>query len=341
MTLKKKYIFFIGLALALIFSVSVYSKIYGDNVEKSVDLFIYTNDSLEQVIEKLSPYLKNPSSFEWVAGLKKYKSPKSGKYHIEEGTSNNDLINKLRIGSQTPVKVSFNNQDTIEKLAGRIANQIEADSLSLLEAFIDPSFLEKNNLNRASALQIFIPNTYEYYWNTSAIKFRDRMLENYKKFWTSNRLAKAEALKMSASEVITLASIVQKETTKREERPIVAGLYLNRLKRGWALQADPTIVYALKQLKGQDYSVYRVLRTDLDINSPYNTYKNRGLPPTLIGMPDISSIDAVLNPKRHDYMYMCASVDNFGYHEFAKSLAQHNRNAARYQRWLSRQRIFR
>ena len=341
MKLKKKHIFYIGLAILVIISASIYSKIYGDNIQKSGDVYIYTNDSFEQVVEKLSPYLKNPNSFEWVAGLKKYKSPKSGKYRIEEGTSNNDLINKLRIGSQTPVKVSFNNQDTIEKLAGRIANQIEADSLSLLEAFINPSFLEKNNLNRASVLQIFIPNTYEYYWNTSAVKFRDRMLANYKKFWNSSRLTKAKALKMSPSEVITLASIVQKETAKREERPVVAGLYLNRLKRGWALQADPTIVYAIKQQKGQDYMVYRVLRTDLDIDSPYNTYKNRGLPPTLIGMPDISSIDAVLNPKKHDYMYMCASVDKFGYHEFAKSLAQHNRNAAKYQRWLSQQRIFR
>lgn len=341
MKLKKKHIFYIGLAILVIISTSVYSKIYGDNVQKSGDVYIFTNDSFKQVVEKLSPYLKNPNSFEWVAGLKKYNSPKSGRYRIEEGTSNNDLINKLRIGSQTPVKVSFNNQDTIEKLAGRIANQIEADSLSLLEAFIDPAFLEKNNLNRASVLQIFIPNTYEYYWNTSAVKFRDRMLANYKKFWNSNRITKAKALKMSPSEVITLASIVQKETAKREERPVVAGLYLNRLKRGWALQADPTIVYAIKQQKGQDYMVYRVLRTDLDIDSPYNTYKNRGLPPTLIGMPDISSIDAVLNPKKHDYMYMCASVDKFGYHEFAKSLAQHNRNAAKYQRWLSQQRIFR
>lgn len=341
MKLKKKHIFYIGLAILVIISASIYSKIYGDNVQKSGDVYIFTNDSFKQVVEKLSPYLKNPNSFEWVAGLKKYKSPKSGKYRIEEGTSNNDLINKLRIGSQTPVKVSFNNQDTIEKLAGRIANQIEADSLSLIEAFINPSFLEKNNLNRASVLQIFIPNTYEYYWNTSAVKFRDRMLANYKKFWNSSRLTKAKALKMSPSEVITLASIVQKETAKREERPVVAGLYLNRLKRGWALQADPTIVYAIKQQKGQDYMVYRVLRTDLDIDSPYNTYKNRGLPPTLIGMPDISSIDAVLNPKKHDYMYMCASVDKFGYHEFAKSLAQHNRNAAKYQRWLSQQRIFR
>ena len=341
MKLKKKHIFYIGLAILVIISTSVYSKIYGDNVQKSGDVYIFTNDSFKQVVEKLSPYLKNPNSFEWVAGLKKYNSPKSGRYRIEEGTSNNDLINKLRIGSQTPVKVSFNNQDTIEKLAGRIANQIEADSLSLLEAFIDPAFLEKNNLNRASVLQIFIPNTYEYYWNTSAVKFRDRMLANYKKFWNSSRLTKAKALKMSPSEVITLASIVQKETAKREERPVVAGLYLNRLKRGWALQADPTIVYAIKQQKGQDYMVYRVLRTDLDIDSPYNTYKNRGLPPTLIGMPDISSIDAVLNPKKHDYMYMCASVAKFGYHEFAKSLAQHNRNAAKYQRWLSQQRIFR
>ena len=341
MKLKKKHIFYIALAILVIISASLYSKIYGDNVQKSGDVYIFTNDSFKQVVEKLSPYLKNPNSFEWVAGLKKYNSPKSGRYRIEEGTSNNDLINKLRIGSQTPVKVSFNNQDTIEKLAGRIANQIEADSLSLLEAFIDPAFLEKNNLNRASVLQIFIPNTYEYYWNTSAVKFRDRMLANYKKFWNSSRLTKAKALKMSPSEVITLASIVQKETAKREERPVVAGLYLNRLKRGWALQADPTIVYAIKQQKGQDYMVYRVLRTDLDIDSPYNTYKNRGLPPTLIGMPDISSIDAVLNPKKHDYMYMCASVDKFGYHEFAKSLAQHNRNAAKYQRWLSQQRIFR
>lgn len=341
MKLKKKHIFYIALAILVIISASLYSKIYGDNVQKSGDVYIYTNDSFEHVVEKLSPYLKNSNSFEWVAGLKKFKSPKSGKYRIEEGISNNDLINKLRIGSQTPVKVSFNNQDTIEKLAGRIANQIEADSLSLLEAFINPSFLEKNNLNRASVLQIFIPNTYEYYWNTSAVKFRDRMLANYKKFWNSSRLTKAKALKMSPSEVITLASIVQKETAKREERPVVAGLYLNRLKRGWALQADPTIVYAIKQQKGQDYMVYRVLRTDLDIDSPYNTYKNRGLPPTLIGMPDISSIDAVLNPKKHDYMYMCASVAKFGYHEFAKSLAQHNRNAAKYQRWLSQQRIFR
>ncbi|MAD97126.1 MAG: aminodeoxychorismate lyase [Flavobacteriaceae bacterium] len=341
MNKKVRNIGIVVVAVLLIAVFSIYQRIYSSNVSKEGELFVSTGDSLANVLTKISPLLENTNSFEWVAGLKKYKTPKSGRYLIKEGMSNNDVINMLRIGNQTPVKVSFNNQDTLEKLAGRIAVQIEADSSALLNAFTDEIFLKENNFTSASVLQIFIPNTYEYYWNTSAQKFRDRMLANYKKFWNSNRLAKAKQLKMTPSEVITLASIVQKETAKREERPIVAGLYLNRLKRGWALQADPTVVYAIKQQKGQDFMVYRVLRTDIDIDSPYNTYKYRGLPPSLIGMPDISSIDAVLNPKKHQYMYMCASAENIGYHEFSKSLAQHNRNAAKYQRWLNKQRIFR
>ncbi len=341
MNKKIRNIGIVVVGILIVVAFTIYQRIYSSNVSKEGELFISTGDSFENVLTKISPLLENSSSFEWVSGLKKYNTPKSGRYIIKEGISNNDLVNMLRIGSQTAVKVSFNNQDTLEKLAGRIAVQIEADSSSLLNAFTDEFFLKENNFTRASVLQIFIPNTYEYYWNTSAPKFRDRMLTNYKKFWNSNRLTKADKLNMTPSEVITLASIVQKETAKREERPIVAGLYLNRLKRGWALQADPTVVYAIRQQKGQDFLVYRVLRTDLDIDSPYNTYKNRGLPPSLIGMPDISSIDAVLNPKKHDYMYMCASSEKIGYHEFSKSLAQHNRNATKYQRWLDQQRIFR
>ncbi|CAN0379653.1 unnamed protein product, partial [Ectocarpus sp. 4 AP-2014] len=147
---------------------------------------------------------------------------------------------------------------------------------------------------------------------------------------------KAKALKLSKEDVITLASIVQKETAQKVERPIVAGLYLNRLNNGWPLQADPTIIYCIKEVKGQDYVVKRVLNADLQINSPYNTYKNRGLPPTLIAMPDISSIDGVLNAQKHNYYYMCVNVDKFGYHSFAKTLAQHNRNAAKYQNWLNK-----
>ena len=251
--------------------------------------------------------------------------------------SANDLVNMLRSGRQTPVIISFNNQDTLEKLAGRIAEQIEPDSLSLLTAFQNQKFLSQKNLSSKSVLGIFIPNSYEFYWNTSAENFRDKMLKNYDAFWTENRISKAKELNLSKEEVITLASIVQKETAKKSERPIVAGLYLNRLKKGWPLQADPTIIYTIREQKGQDFVVKRVLTKDLQIKSPYNTYINRGLPPTLIAMPDISSIDAVLNASKHNYYYMCVNVEKLGYHTFASSLSQHNRNAAKYHSWLNKQ----
>jgi UPF0755 protein len=255
--------------------------------------------------------------------------------------SNNDIVNLLRSGNQTPIKVSFNNQDTLEKLAGRIAQQLEIDSISLLNSFLNKEFLSKNNLTEKSVLQIFIPNSYQFYWTTSAENFRNKIFKEYNRFWNKSRTKKAKALNLSKSEVITLASIVQKETAKKEERPIVAGLYLNRLKKGWPLQADPTIIYCIKQNKGQDYVVKRVLTADLKIKSPYNTYKNKGLPPTLIAMPDISAIDGVLNAQKHNYFYMCANVDKLGYHAFAKSLSQHNRNAVKYHRWMNKQRVHR
>ncbi|MEN8704345.1 MAG: endolytic transglycosylase MltG, partial [Polaribacter sp.] len=241
-----------------------------------------------------------------------------------------------RIGNQTAVSVSFNNQDTLEKFAGRIAEQIATDSIAILNSFKNEQFLKENNLTEKSVLQICIPNSYEFYWTVSADQFRDKLLTEYNRFWNKNRLAKAKALNMTQSEVITLASIVQKETTKKIERPIVAGLYINRLKNSWPLQADPTVIYAIKEVKGQDFVVKRVLNVDLEINTPYNTYKNRGLPPTLISMPDISSIDAVLNYKKHNYYYMCVDIENFGYHKFANSLTQHNRNARKYQAWLNK-----
>jgi UPF0755 protein len=250
--------------------------------------------------------------------------------------SNNDLVNMLRSGNQTPTTVSFNNQDTLEKFAGRIAEQLEVDSISILNSFADKKFLKENDFTNKTAFQICIPNSYQFYWTVSADNLRDRLLSEYNKFWTSGRTQKAKALKMTKNEVFTLASIVHKETAKKVERPIVAGLYLNRLKDGWPLQADPTVIYAIKEAKGQDFVVKRVLKVDLEIDSPYNTYKNRGLPPSQIAMPDISAVDAVLNAQNHKYYYMCASIDKMGYHEFAKTLSQHNRNAVKYQNWLNK-----
>ena len=339
--MRKKSLYIIGFFLILggILGYNYYQKIFGEAITKETVLFVNSTDSLVDVKEKISEISSKPNTFLWVAAQKSVTKPKVGRYVLKEGMSNNDLVNMLRSGWQTPLKLSFNNQDTLEKLSGRLATQLATDSISLLTAFTDKEFLSKNNLTKNSVLQIFIPNTYEFYWTVSPEKFRTKMLTAYKRFWNNTRLKKAKALNLTKEEVITLASIVHKETAKEVERPIVAGLYLNRLKKGIPLQADPTIIYCVKQVKGQDFVVKRVLNIDLEINSPYNTYKNRGLPPTLIAMPDISAIDAVLNPAKHNYYYMCASVDKIGYHEFSKTLRQHNRNAAKYQRWLNRHRI--
>ena len=317
-----------------------YSKIYNPNVVEDSAILIPNDATFDEVTEIILPHLKNKSSFDWVAKQKNYPNViKSGKYLIEKGMNNNDLVNLLRSGKQATIKVTFNNQDTLEKLSGRIAEQIDADSVEILSAVLDTDFLKKNNFTKASVLGMFVPNSYEFYWNTTAEKFRDRMLKESKVFWNTTRQEKANTLNLSKNEVITLASIVQKETATISERPIVAGLYLNRLRDKWALQADPTIIFALKQKHGQNYEVKRVLNGDLKIDSPYNTYQNTGLPPSLIAMPDISSIDAVLNSKDHEYYYMCASVTNLGSHEFARTLAQHNRNATKYQKWVSKQGI--
>ena len=317
-----------------------FSKIYVPNVIESSAVFIPSNTSFDEVAQILDPYLNDSNNFKWVAKKKNYPNViKPGKYQIKKGMNNNELVNLLRSGSQSAIKLTFNNQDTLEKLAGRISEQIEADSSEILMAILDVNFLTKNNFNKQNILGMFIPNSYEFYWNTSATQFRDRMLKEYRNFWNSSRQSKAKALNLSKNEVITLASIVQKETAKVSERTTVAGLYLNRLRDRWPLQADPTIIFALKQKNGQDYEVKRVLNRDLEIDSPYNTYKNTGLPPALIAMPDISSIDAVLNPKKHDYYYMCASVKDIYSHEFARTLTQHNINASKYQRWISKQGI--
>jgi UPF0755 protein len=340
--LTKKFIYIIAIAIFLITGIlghHYYQKLFGKAITKDNVLFITSTDNLLDVKEKIATFSKNSENFLWVSAKKKFSKPKAGRYLLKEGMSNNDLVNMLRSGRQTPLNLSFNNQDTLEKFAGRIAQQLEVDSISLLNSFKDSAFLSKNKLTKKSILQIFIPNSYQFYWTTSADKFRDKMLTEYHRFWNKSRLEKAKKLNLTKQEVITLASIVQKETAQKIERPIVAGLYLNRLNKGWPLQADPTVIYCIREKKGQNYVVKRVLTADLEIKSPYNTYKNKGLPPTLISMPDISAIDGVLNAARHNYYYMCVNVKKLGYHSFAKTLVQHNRNAAKYHQWLNKQKI--
>lgn len=341
MNLKKILLLVVGLLILIggVIAFNFYTKIYKPNTVKDGFVYISTNSEFNDVENAIAPFVKNLSSFTWVANRKNYPNTiKPGKYKISKNLNNNDLVNLLRSGKQTMVKLSFNNQDSFKKLAGRIAAQIEADSVSLLKALTDSNFLKENGFTKESSLGMYIPNTYEYYWNTSATTFRRKMLREYKNFWNKSRTNKAKKLNLSKNQAITLASIVQKETAAVKERPIVAGLYLNRLRDNWPLQADPTIIYALKQQAGdENIIIKRVLTKDLAINSPYNTYKNVGLPPGPIAMPDVSSIDAVLNPASHNYYYMCASITQIGLHEFAKTLSQHNRNAAKYQQWLNKQ----
>jgi UPF0755 protein len=333
----------IGLIVGGIFTYMVYGAFFTPNTTfNNEEAFIYipSDANFGNVKEALNPLVKDFKSFESAAQKKGYISNiKAGKYAIKKGMNNNEIINTLR-SKNTPIKLAFNNQETIADLASRVASQIEADSLSLVTAFNDPEFLKENGFDDQTKLAMYIPNSYEFFWNTSADKFRDRMLKEYTRFWNENRVAKATALNLSPIEVSTLASVVHKETAKVDERPRVAGVYLNRLRDGMLLQADPTVIYALKLHTGDfNQIIKRVLYRDLELDSRYNTYKYGGLPPGPIAMPDITAIDAVLNSEKHDYFYFVANVENFGYHKFAKNLAQHNRNKEQYVRWINSQNI--
>jgi UPF0755 protein len=253
--------------------------------------------------------------------------------------NNNDIINSIR-SKNLPIKIAFNNQHNLSDLAGRISSQIEADSLSLYKAMTDDSFLKENDFSKATALGMYLPNSYEFFWNTTAEGFRDKMLKEYNRFWTDSRKAKAKTLNLTPNKIITLASIVHEESKQADEQPRVAGVYINRLRIGMPLQADPTLKFAAYQLpEYRNTVIRRVLNVHKTIDSPYNTYKNRGLPPGLIAMPDLSAIEAVLNPEKHSYLYFAADAKRIGYHKFAKTLAQHNTNAREYHRYLSSQGI--
>ncbi|MFD2726409.1 endolytic transglycosylase MltG [Hyunsoonleella rubra] len=333
----------IGLVVAGYFAYYIYGAMLAPNTNfnnEEAYIYIKSTDAYKDVRAQLEPLLKDIDKFDVLAKQKQYtNNVKSGKYVIKNGMSNNDIINSIR-SKNIPVKVLFNNQGSLEDLAGRIAEQIEADSLSLLTAMRDEGFLKENKFNSATALGMYLPNSYQFYWDTNAEGFRDKMLLEYQKFWNASRIAKAESIGLNKNQVMTLASIVYEETKQPTEQPRVAGVYINRLRIGMPLQADPTLKFAAYQLPQYKNTVIkRVLNVHKEIDSPYNTYKSRGLPPGLITMPDISAIEAVLNHEKSSYLYFVADAKRLGYHKFAKTLAQHNANAREYHRYLSSQGI--
>ena len=338
----KKIIAFVavaGIVVASIGAFYIYNKAFVPNTsfsDKEVYVYIPTNTTYQEAKTILEPYLESIDNFDFVATSRKYSSNvKAGKFLLKKGMTNFDMVRALR--RNVPVKVAFNNQESLGKLAQRLASQTEPDSLQIIAAFTNPEFLAENEFTEENILAMFIPNTYEFYWETSATKIADKMAKEYRKFWNEERKAKAESIKLTPIEVSVLASIVHKETVKTEERPRVAGVYLNRLTTGMPLQADPTIIYAIKKRSGDfDQVIKRVLYDDLKLDSPYNTYLNAGLPPGPIAMPDISAIDAVLNAEKNDYYYFCASPGKPGYHVFAANYAQHQVNARAYSQWVNK-----
>ncbi|MDD5571995.1 MAG: endolytic transglycosylase MltG [Bacteroidales bacterium] len=327
-------------AILLIFIISalynIYKEIYGNNTnvfQKEYE-YIYIksnsdfNDVVSQLVEK--KIIKDRESFEWVAEMKKYKKHiHPGRYKITNEMNNNELVNLLRSGKQTPVELVFQCVRTKADFAEIISNQIEADKTELLSLLNNGDYMKKYGLNNENALVLFIPNTYQIYWNTTAEKFIERMAKEYNRFWNNDKKKKAGEAGLTPPQVSVLASIVEQETNMNTEKPIIAGVYINRLRNNKELEADPTLKFALN-----DFTIKRILNKHKDIVSPYNTYMHKGLPPGPICIPSASSISSVLNYAKHGYIYFCAREDFSGYHNFAKTPEQHLINAGKYQRKL-------
>lgn len=336
-----RYLFLGSGVVALVLIILIYRIIFSADVVpikgKSV-IYIPTGSTYHDVSDSIKVHftIKNWKILDWIAMKKSYPHLiKPGKYVIDKSLSYSALINILRSGQQTPVNVTFNNIRSVNELAGKIGGQIEADSLQIISFLNDKENYRNEGFTRENVISVFIPNTYQLFWNTSAGELYSRMLKEYRKFWNEERLAKAHEKNLTQTEVAILASIIDDEVSKTDEKPRIAGVYLNRLKRGIPLQACPTIKFALN-----DFTITRVLYKYLQVNSPYNTYKHNGFPPGPIGCPTIEGLDAVLNAEKHEYLFFAAKPDFSGYHNFSRTIAEHNRYASLYQKELDKRKIF-
>jgi len=335
--------FFIALVVIIIISLGLtglfyYLRYFGANVtDKQEYLFIHTGATYNDVYKTIRDegMVKDTTTFDWAAHNMHYTTRvKPGRYRLKAGMSNRHLINMLASGAQEPITLAFHNLRLKEEFAGFVSKKIEPDSVSILRLLDSAQFVEKNGFTVDNVYAMFIPNTYQMYWNTTPEKFFARMKANYDKFWTPERLQEAKDINLTPADVSTLASIVDAEALHDDEMPTIAGLYLNRLKKGMKLESDPTVIFAL-----HDFTIRRVLNRYLSYNSPYNTYLHTGVPPGPIMMPSVAAIDAVLNYKKTDYIYMCAKEDFSGYHAFATNQADHLINAHKFQKALNERNI--
>jgi UPF0755 protein len=335
--------FIIALVIIIILALGAtgvfyYLRLYGPNVTDQQEyLYIRTGSNFQDVYKTIREQgiVTDSTTFMWAAHNKKYVTKvKPGRYRLKSGMSNRDLINMLISGRQEAVKVALKNLRMKENFAGYISKKLEADSLSIISLLDSAGYQQQLGFTKDDIYTIILPNTYEFYWNASPKKIMAQLYGSYKKFWTPERKQKAEELHLTPAKVSILASIVDAEALHDGEMPAIAGLYLNRLKKGMKLESDPTVIFA-----ANDFTIHRVLNKQLAIVSPYNTYRVTGLPPGPIMMPSINAIDAVLNYQHNDYIYMCAKEDFSGYHNFANNMAQHQINAQKFRKALDERNI--
>jgi UPF0755 protein len=331
----------VGVLLLVVaaFGFFILKRLYTPNVLIKDDgyVFVPTGSSFNDVVRilKAEQVLKDEETFRWTAMRMNYTGQiKPGRYRLKSGMGNRELVLLLRSGKQAPVRLTLNNIRTREQLAERAAAQLELKASSLLKLMNDRDYLAVKGFSPDNVLAMFLPDTYELYWNTSPDQFITRMKREYDKFWNQRRLKAASDAGLNPVQISVIASIVQQETNKEDEKPVIAGVYINRYRKDWKLEADPTLVYA-----NGDFSINRVLNIHKSVDSPYNTYVYKGLPPGPICLPTQQSIDAVLRFRKHDYMYFCARDDFSGYHSFARTYSQHLENARRFQRAMDRRGI--
>jgi UPF0755 protein len=306
---------------------------------RTVYFYINRNDNIDSVYNKVSKEGTSTGmkGFRRLAKKHRYaENIRYGRYAIQPNNNVRTLFFHLSRGYQTPKNLIIGSVRTREALARNLGKQIMADSTKIIQRMYDTTLCAKLGFNEETIMCLFIPNTYQVYWTINPDELLERMKKEYDRFWNEERLAKAKDIGLTAKEISILASIVEEETNNSDERPMVAGLYINRLTRGMLLQADPTVKFAL-----QNFELRRITNRHLETNSPYNTYKHKGLPPGPIRNPSIKSIDSVLNYAKHNYIYMCAKEDFSGTHNFATNLAGHHANARKYQQALNKKKIYR
>lgn len=325
------------LAVLLAAGAAGYGLFTGSITDRDSVVCIPENTSFEALCDTLSAEgrITRPGRFRIVArAMGADRKIRSGRYELHAGMSAHRIVSMLRSGSQTPLRVTFNNIRTMSQLASVLGRQLRADSAAFAAMLLDDSVAARYGFRPEEFIGMFIPDTYEVYWTVSPDAFAERMNREYRRFWSGTRQERLRRTGLTEKEVAILASIIDEETNRTDEMPVMAGVYINRLHRGIPLQADPTVRYAIG-----DFTLKRILNRHLKVDSPYNTYQHAGLPPGPIRMPSVAAIDAVLGYAEHDYLYFCARPDFSGYHAFARTLAEHNRNARAYAAALDRRGI--